>query len=100
MCAERHPRARRGVQLPGRPERGKHGARGDLDCGDDDAKQREGEVPRGDERGSEGAYTWAGQTFGGFFESDGRPTGQEDIQTVQCDTTAQTCTVDVPRRCF
>jgi hypothetical protein len=36
------------------------------------------------------------QTFGGFFESDGRPTGQEDVQTVQCDTTAQTCTVDVP----
>ncbi|KAJ7897684.1 glycoside hydrolase family 79 protein [Mycena olivaceomarginata] len=36
------------------------------------------------------------KTFGGFFESDGRPTGQEDIQTVQCDTTAQTCTVDVP----
>jgi hypothetical protein len=62
-----------------------------------------------------GGYTWAGQvrcisspsslpeltsarhqTFGGFFESDGRPTGQEDVQTVQCDTTAQTCTVDVP----
>ncbi|KAJ7331317.1 glycoside hydrolase family 79 protein [Mycena albidolilacea] len=43
-----------------------------------------------------GGYTWAGQTFGGFFESDGRPTGQEDVQTVQCNTTAQTCTVDVP----
>jgi len=43
-----------------------------------------------------GNWTWAGQTFGGFFESDGRPMGQEDIKTVQCDTTAQTCTIDVP----
>ncbi|KAJ7163680.1 glycoside hydrolase family 79 protein [Mycena filopes] len=41
-----------------------------------------------------GGYTWAGQTFGNFFESDGRPTGTENITTVQCDTTAQTC----PRR--
>ncbi|KAJ6513514.1 hypothetical protein DFH09DRAFT_999118 [Mycena vulgaris] len=43
-----------------------------------------------------GGYTWAGQTFGGFFESDGRLMGAEDIKTVQCDTTAQTCTVKVP----
>ncbi|KAF7370061.1 Glyco-hydro-79C domain-containing protein [Mycena sanguinolenta] len=43
-----------------------------------------------------GNWTWAGQTFGGFFESDGRPMGEEDIKTVQCDTTAQTCTIDVP----
>ncbi|KAJ7923602.1 glycoside hydrolase family 79 protein [Mycena leptocephala] len=43
-----------------------------------------------------GGYTWAGQTFGGNFESDGRPTGTLDIKTVQCDTTAQTCTIDVP----
>ncbi|KAJ7897687.1 hypothetical protein B0H14DRAFT_344531 [Mycena olivaceomarginata] len=43
-----------------------------------------------------GGFTWAGQTFGGIFESDGRPMGQEDVKTVQCDTTAQTCTVDVP----
>ncbi|KAJ7185827.1 glycoside hydrolase family 79 protein [Mycena filopes] len=43
-----------------------------------------------------GGYTWAGQTFGTFFESDGRPTGTENITTVQCDTTAQTCTIDVP----
>ncbi|KAJ6548770.1 hypothetical protein B0H19DRAFT_1221069 [Mycena capillaripes] len=43
-----------------------------------------------------GGYTWAGQTFGQIFESDGRPMGQEDIQTVNCDTTANTCTVDVP----
>ncbi|KAJ7457804.1 glycoside hydrolase family 79 protein [Mycena latifolia] len=43
-----------------------------------------------------GGYTWAGQTFGGNFESDGRPMGTEDIKTVDCDTSAQTCTVDVP----
>ncbi|KAJ7434772.1 glycoside hydrolase family 79 protein [Mycena galericulata] len=43
-----------------------------------------------------GGYTWAGQTFGGNFESDGRLTGTEDVQTVQCDTTAQTCSVKVP----
>ncbi|KAJ6590373.1 glycoside hydrolase family 79 protein [Mycena sp. CBHHK59/15] len=43
-----------------------------------------------------GGYTWAGQTFGGSFASDGRPTGTEDIQTVQCDTGAGTCTVSVP----
>ncbi|KAJ7031911.1 hypothetical protein C8F04DRAFT_1262545 [Mycena alexandri] len=36
------------------------------------------------------------QTFGGFFESDGRPMGTENITTVACDTTAQTCTVVVP----
>ncbi|KAJ7838203.1 hypothetical protein B0H14DRAFT_3870172 [Mycena olivaceomarginata] len=38
-----------------------------------------------------GRFTWAGQTFGRIFESDGRPMGQEDIQMVQCDTGAQTC---------
>ncbi|KAJ7669142.1 hypothetical protein B0H17DRAFT_1018163 [Mycena rosella] len=43
-----------------------------------------------------GGYTWANQTFGGNFASDGRPMGSEVIETVNCDTTAQTCTVDVP----
>ncbi|KAJ6590236.1 hypothetical protein B0H10DRAFT_1961170 [Mycena sp. CBHHK59/15] len=43
-----------------------------------------------------GGYTWAGQTFGGNFASDGRPMGDEDVKTVQCDTGAQTCTVVVP----
>ncbi|KAJ7671748.1 hypothetical protein B0H17DRAFT_989262 [Mycena rosella] len=43
-----------------------------------------------------GNITWAGQTFGDNFASDGRPMGDEDIQTVTCDTTAQTCTIDVP----
>ncbi|KAJ7806220.1 hypothetical protein B0H13DRAFT_2387215 [Mycena leptocephala] len=36
------------------------------------------------------------RTFGGNFESDGRSTGTLDIKTVQCDTTAQTCTLEVP----
>ena len=36
------------------------------------------------------------QTFGGIFASDGRLTGTEDVQTVPCDTTAQTCSVKVP----
>lgn len=40
--------------------------------------------------------TWAGQTFGGVFESDGRLVGSEDIQTVQCDQNANTCQIKVP----
>ncbi|KAJ7607419.1 glycoside hydrolase family 79 protein [Roridomyces roridus] len=43
-----------------------------------------------------GNITWAGQTYGSIFESDGRLTGSEDVKTVQCDTTAQTCSVTVP----
>ncbi|KAJ7227744.1 glycoside hydrolase family 79 protein [Mycena haematopus] len=43
-----------------------------------------------------GNITWANQTYGDFFASDGRPMGQEVIETVNCDTTAQTCTVTVP----
>jgi hypothetical protein len=31
----------------------------------------------------------AAQTFGGNFESDGRPFGTLDIKSVQCDTPAQ-----------
>ncbi|KAJ7445248.1 hypothetical protein FB451DRAFT_1433309 [Mycena latifolia] len=38
-----------------------------------------------------GGYTWAGQTFGVFFESDGRLMRVEDIKTVQCDAGAQSC---------
>ncbi|EIW83853.1 glycoside hydrolase family 79 protein [Coniophora puteana RWD-64-598 SS2] len=40
--------------------------------------------------------TWAGQTFGGFFESDGRLQGAPSPSTAQCDTNANTCTVRVP----
>ncbi|KAG7447455.1 glycoside hydrolase family 79 protein [Guyanagaster necrorhizus] len=44
-----------------------------------------------------GNFRWAGQTFGGIFESDGRLMGQEDIQTVTCDQNANnTCLIPVP----
>jgi len=39
--------------------------------------------------------TWAGQTFGTAFTSDGRPTGTEQIQTVTCKSD-NTCDVQVP----
>jgi len=40
--------------------------------------------------------TWAGQTFGNNFESDGRLKGNLDVQTVACDQTARTCPIRVP----
>ena len=40
--------------------------------------------------------TWAGQTFGGRFECDGRLSGTENVQTVTCDTGANTCAITVP----
>ena len=39
--------------------------------------------------------TWANQTFGQYFESDGRLTGDYHIETVTC-TNNNTCTVTVP----
>ena len=36
------------------------------------------------------------QTYGGRFQSDGRLVGQEVIQTIACDTTANTCQIPVP----
>ncbi|KAH7087911.1 hypothetical protein BKA62DRAFT_729465 [Auriculariales sp. MPI-PUGE-AT-0066] len=39
-------------------------------------------------------YTWAGQTYGGYFESDGIPTGEQTTETVQCVDGA--CPVKVP----
>ncbi|KAJ6561989.1 glycoside hydrolase family 79 protein [Mycena capillaripes] len=39
--------------------------------------------------------TWAGQTFGTAFASDGRLTGTEDIQTVTCKSD-NTCDIKVP----
>ncbi|KAJ7692569.1 glycoside hydrolase family 79 protein [Mycena rosella] len=39
--------------------------------------------------------TWAGQTFGAAFESDGRPTGTEQIHTVACNPD-NTCNITVP----
>ncbi|KAH9929444.1 uncharacterized protein B0H18DRAFT_1153432 [Fomitopsis serialis] len=40
--------------------------------------------------------TWAGQTMGGQFASDGRLQGTQSIQTVTCDTSANKCTITVP----
>ncbi|KAG6810056.1 hypothetical protein H0H92_013528 [Tricholoma furcatifolium] len=47
-----------------------------------------------------GNYTWAGQTFGSFFQSDGRPMGDENITTVPCDTTNNVCIIQVPAPSF
>ncbi|KAI0270636.1 glycoside hydrolase family 79 protein [Gloeopeniophorella convolvens] len=47
-----------------------------------------------------GNMTWAGQTFGNNFESDGRLAGNLDVQTVNCDTNAGTCQVKVPAPSF
>jgi len=43
-------------------------------------------------------YTWAGQTFGGVMGSDGRLSGEETIQTVNCNPSATTpaCIIPVP----
>ncbi|KAI0316859.1 glycoside hydrolase family 79 protein [Amylostereum chailletii] len=43
-----------------------------------------------------GNFTWAGQTFGNAFESDGRLTGDLAIETVPCDAATSTCSVSVP----
>ncbi|KAF8900143.1 glycoside hydrolase family 79 protein [Gymnopilus junonius] len=45
-----------------------------------------------------GNYTWAGQTFGPIFGSDGRLTGTEQIQTILCSsvTGTSTCNIHVP----
>ncbi|KAL5485437.1 hypothetical protein ACEPAI_8079 [Sanghuangporus weigelae] len=40
--------------------------------------------------------TWAGQHFGGPFESDGRLQGDEMIYTYACDQTNNVCAVPVP----
>ncbi|KAF9555149.1 hypothetical protein CPC08DRAFT_145293 [Agrocybe pediades] len=48
-----------------------------------------------------GNFTWAGQTFGSNFGSDGRITGTENIQSVSCspntvNNNVKTCTIHVP----
>ncbi|KAJ7707363.1 glycoside hydrolase family 79 protein [Mycena rosella] len=40
--------------------------------------------------------TWAGQTFGSNFASDGRLLGVLDVETVPCDTITNTCRIRVP----
>ncbi|KAG1807867.1 glycoside hydrolase family 79 protein [Suillus subaureus] len=41
-------------------------------------------------------FTWAGQTFGGPFTSDGRLNGTLDVQTIPCDQINNVCQVEVP----
>jgi hypothetical protein len=41
-------------------------------------------------------YTWNGQYFGGVFESDGRPMGQESSETIPCTNGQCTATVPAP----
>ncbi|KAI0316521.1 hypothetical protein OF83DRAFT_1060198 [Amylostereum chailletii] len=43
-----------------------------------------------------GNFTWAGQTFGNHFESDGRLTGELSVETIQCDQATNVCSVSVP----
>ncbi|KAH7882118.1 glycoside hydrolase family 79 protein [Phlebopus sp. FC_14] len=41
-------------------------------------------------------FTWAGQTFGDAFSSDGRPVGVIDVKTIDCNQTNNVCNVQVP----
>ena len=41
-------------------------------------------------------FTWAGQTLGANFKSDGRLRGEETVVNVPCDITTNTCIVTVP----
>jgi len=43
-----------------------------------------------------GNYTWAGQSLGANFESDGRLQGELNVVNVPCDTATNTCTITVP----
>ena len=40
--------------------------------------------------------TWAGQTLGANFRSDGRLRGEETVVNVPCDTATNTCSIRVP----
>lgn len=40
--------------------------------------------------------SWAGQTFGSRYQSDGRLQGDIAVETVDCDQTANTCSITVP----
>ncbi|KAG8951956.1 hypothetical protein FRC04_005289 [Tulasnella sp. 424] len=46
--------------------------------------------------GSKDGITWAGQTFGPQFMSDGRLQGDLQIETVQCNGADGTCSIRVP----
>ncbi|KAG8984426.1 hypothetical protein FRB90_005328, partial [Tulasnella sp. 427] len=51
---------------------------------------------RADSVNSKDNITWAGQTFGPQFMSDGRLYGDLDVQTVQCNAADGTCNIPVP----
>ncbi|KAG8907270.1 hypothetical protein FRC01_007750, partial [Tulasnella sp. 417] len=51
---------------------------------------------RADSINSKDNITWAGQTFGAQFQSDGRLQGDLDIVTIQCNPADGTCSVPVP----
>jgi len=44
-------------------------------------------------------FTWAGQTFGGAFESNGVPQGVETIKTIAC-AASEPCAIPLPAPCF
>ena len=43
-----------------------------------------------------GNFTWAGQSLGANFKSDGRLQGELSVVNVPCDTATNTCTITVP----
>jgi hypothetical protein len=49
---------------------------------------------------SKGNFTWAGQTLGAALKSDGRLNGTLNVTTVQCDQSANTCSIPVPAPAF
>jgi len=49
---------------------------------------------------SNGNFTWAGQTLGNALKSDGRLNGTLNVTTVQCDQSANTCSIPVPAPAF
>ncbi|KAG8954560.1 hypothetical protein FRC00_005806 [Tulasnella sp. 408] len=51
---------------------------------------------RADSINSKDNITWAGQTFGSQFMSDGRLQGDLEIIEIQCNTADGTCSVPVP----
>jgi Glycosyl hydrolase family 79 C-terminal beta domain len=46
-----------------------------------------------------GNFTWAGQTFGGSFASNGLPLGTETIKTITCPP-SEPCPIPLPAPCF
>jgi hypothetical protein len=51
-------------------------------------------------KSSTGSITWAGQTFGPTFGSDGRPQGTLNTTTFPCDSGTNTCNITLPAPSF